>query len=169
VLFPVFLLVGGLCAHDSDMTSANDGFSAVAGVAATRSPQSTQRPTQSATQRQPKLEVSPKSQGHHVHGRTALPFSQRIRQEHLDRIALVGAVAASIGVEVTAHFERIELRVGDVDQPAMEAPASPTAKCLDPWGRGGTCFRRVHETWFSAKPVTPRLLCRLRRCRAQGS
>jgi hypothetical protein len=26
--------------------------------------------------------------------------------------ALVGVVAASIGVEVTAHFERIELRVG---------------------------------------------------------
>jgi hypothetical protein len=134
VLFPVFLLVGGLCAHDSDMTSANDGFSAVAGVAATRSPQSTQRPTQSATQRQPKLEVSPKSQGHHVHGRTALPFSQRIRQEHLDRIALVGAVAASIWVEVTAHFERIEMRVSQRDRKAVHAALATLSMRPDPLG-----------------------------------
>jgi hypothetical protein len=50
-------------------------------------------------------------------GRTAVPFIQRI--------ALVNAVAASTGVEVAAHFERIELRVGDVDRPAMEGPALP--------------------------------------------
>jgi uracil phosphoribosyltransferase len=58
-------------------------------------------------------------------GRTAVPFIQRIREKHLDRIALVNAVAASTGVEVAAHFERIELRVGDVDRPAMEGPALP--------------------------------------------
>jgi hypothetical protein len=67
-------------------------------------------------------------------GRTLSGSHQRIHQERLDRIALVGAVAASIGVEIAAHFERIELRVGDVDRPAVEAPALPPAKCLDPWG-----------------------------------
>ena len=63
---------------------------------------------------------------------TGLPLIKRIRQEHLDRIALIGAVAASIRVEIAAHFERIELRVGDVDRPAMDAPALPPAKCLHP-------------------------------------
>ena len=38
----------------------------------------------------------------------------RIPEEHLDRIALVVAVAASVGVEIAAHFERIELRAVDV-------------------------------------------------------
>jgi hypothetical protein len=60
--------------------------------------------------------------------RVGLPFKQQIRDECLDCIALVSGVATSIGVEVTAHFERIELRVGDVDQPAMEAPALPPAE-----------------------------------------
>jgi hypothetical protein len=44
---------------------------------------------------------------------------QRIREEHLDRVALVSVVAASVGVEVAVHFERITLRVGDVDRPAV--------------------------------------------------
>jgi hypothetical protein len=65
-------------------------------------------------------------------GRTLSGSYQRIHQEHLDRIALVSAVATPIGVEVTAHFERIELGVGNVDRPAMEAPASTPAKCFDP-------------------------------------
>jgi hypothetical protein len=47
--------------------------------------------------------------------RTLPGLCQRIREEHLDSVALVRAVAASVGVEVAAHFERIELRVGDVD------------------------------------------------------
>jgi hypothetical protein len=53
--------------------------------------------------------------------RTLPGLCQRIPEEHLDSVALVGAVAASIRVEIAALFERIELRVGDVDQPAMEA------------------------------------------------
>ncbi|MFY9837310.1 MAG: hypothetical protein WAK55_12740 [Xanthobacteraceae bacterium] len=57
-------------------------------------------------------------------GRTGPPFKQRIPEEHLDRVALVRAVA---GVEVAAHFERIELRVGDVDRAAMDAMAPPVA------------------------------------------
>jgi hypothetical protein len=60
------------------------------------------------------------------------------REEHLDRIALVGAVAASTGVEVVAYFKRIKLRVADIDRPAMEAPALPPAKCLHPWCRSAT-------------------------------
>jgi hypothetical protein len=63
---------------------------------------------------------------------TKLPPIQRIREEHLDRIALVGAIAASIRAKVATLFERIELRVGDVDRPATDAPALPPAKCLHP-------------------------------------
>jgi hypothetical protein len=48
-----------------------------------------------------------------------------IREEHLDRVALVRAVATSIRVKVAAQFERIELRVGDVDRQATDAPALP--------------------------------------------
>jgi hypothetical protein len=40
---------------------------------------------------------------------------QRIPEEHLDGIALIGAIATSIRAKVAALFERIELRVGDVD------------------------------------------------------
>jgi len=35
---------------------------------------------------------------------------QRIREEQLDRVAFVNAVAALIGVEIALPFERIELR-----------------------------------------------------------
>jgi hypothetical protein len=63
---------------------------------------------------------------------TKLPPIQRIPEEHLDRIALIGAVATSVGVEVAALFQHIDLRVGDVDRPAMENPALPAAKCFDP-------------------------------------
>jgi hypothetical protein len=88
-------------------------------------------------------------------GWVGLSFTERIREEQLDRIALVKAVAASIGVEVAAHFKRIELRVGDVDRPEMEAVPPPPAKCLHSRGRGGTCFSRGHETCFRVKRVTP--------------
>jgi len=49
-----------------------------------------------------------------------LSFTQRIRQEHLDCVALVSAVAASIGVEIAAYFERIELCVGDTNGSAPD-------------------------------------------------
>jgi hypothetical protein len=87
--------------------------------------------------------------------RTGLPPVQRIPEEHLDRIALIGAVAASIGIEVTAHFERIELRVGQRDRKAVHAALGTLSMRPDPLGGGGTCFCRVHETCFSVKPVTP--------------
>ncbi|MFY9840239.1 MAG: hypothetical protein WAK55_27980 [Xanthobacteraceae bacterium] len=54
---------------------------------------------------------------------TKLPPIQRVSEERLDRVAFVGAVATSIGVEVAVHFERIELRVGDVDRQATDAMA----------------------------------------------
>jgi hypothetical protein len=44
-----------------------------------------------------------------------LSLTQRIREERLYRVALISAVAASIRVEVAAHFKRIELRIGDVE------------------------------------------------------
>jgi hypothetical protein len=59
-----------------------------------------------------------------------LSFTQRIREEHLDRIALISAVAASIGIEIARLFERIELRVGDVDRPEMDAASSLAGR---PW------------------------------------
>jgi hypothetical protein len=45
------------------------------------------------------------------HGKagTLSGFRQGIRQEYLDRIALVGAVAAPIGVEIATLFKLIEL------------------------------------------------------------
>jgi hypothetical protein len=46
--------------------------------------------------------------------RTHLPFIQGIPEEHLDRIARVSAVAASTGVQVAAHFERIEFGEGSL-------------------------------------------------------
>jgi hypothetical protein len=36
-------------------------------------------------------------------------FCQRIREEQLDRLALVGALAAQIGVEIATLFKLIEL------------------------------------------------------------
>jgi hypothetical protein len=62
---------------------------------------------------------------------------------------------ASIGVEVTAHFERIELRVGQRDRKAVHAALGTLSMRPDPLGGGGTCFCRVHETCFSVQPVTP--------------
>jgi hypothetical protein len=41
--------------------------------------------------------------------RTLSGFRQRIRQEHRDRVALVKALAAPIGVEIAALFKLIEL------------------------------------------------------------
>jgi hypothetical protein len=101
-----------------------------------------------------------------ITGVTTLPgLCQRIREEHLDSVALIGAVAAPIRVEIAALFERIELRVGQRDRKAVHAALGTLSMRPDPLGGGGTCFCRVHETRFSVKPVTPRLLCRLRRCR----
>jgi hypothetical protein len=69
--------------------------------------------------------VSPhgKTSGTNSVNRTGLSFIQRIPEERLDRVALVVAVAASIGVEIAAPFERIELRVADVDRQAMDTAA----------------------------------------------
>jgi hypothetical protein len=36
--------------------------------------------------------------------RIGLLIIQRIPDEHLNRVALVGAIAATVGVEVTAHL-----------------------------------------------------------------
>jgi hypothetical protein len=52
------------------------------------------------------------------------------REEQLDRIALVKAVAAPIGVEIAPRFKRIELRVSDVNRPAMDAQLAPAAVAL---------------------------------------
>jgi hypothetical protein len=43
------------------------------------------------------------------------------RVGHLDRIALVGAVAAAVGVEVTEPFKLIELVVRNQNRPPKEA------------------------------------------------
>jgi hypothetical protein len=43
-------------------------------------------------------------------------FRQRFREEILDCIALVGAIATPIGVEIAAYFKLVELRFGDVDR-----------------------------------------------------
>ena len=52
---------------------------------------------------------------------------QRIRQEHLDRVALVEALAAPIRVEITALFKLIELALGHQNwspkEPVLVAPA----------------------------------------------
>ena len=58
-----------------------------------------------------------------------LPFNQRIHEKHLDRFAFVGAVAAPVWIEIAALFERIELRVRDVDRAVVDAvlPAAPVA------------------------------------------
>jgi hypothetical protein len=53
--------------------------------------------------------------------RADLSFIQRLREKHLDPIAFISAVAAPIGIEVAAHFERIEMRLGDIDRPARGA------------------------------------------------
>jgi hypothetical protein len=52
-----------------------------------------------------------------ITGVTTLPgLCQRIREEHLDSVALVGAVAASTGVEVATHFERMRQLDLEVDR-----------------------------------------------------
>jgi hypothetical protein len=84
-----------------------------------------------------------------------LPPVQRIAEEHLDCIALVGAVATSVGVYVAAHFERIELRVGQRDRKAVHAALGTLSMRPDPLAGSGTCFCRVHEMCFTVKPVTP--------------
>jgi hypothetical protein len=62
--------------------------------------------------------------------RPKLPLIQRIREEHLDRAGFVGAVAASVGVEIAAHFERIELRVVQRDRTAVHAALGHHSKQL---------------------------------------
>ena len=86
-----------------------------------------------------------------------LPSIQRIREEQFDCVAHVKAVAAPIGIEVATHFERIELRVGQRDRTVVHAALYAFSMRPDPFGGGGTCFSRVHETCFSAKSVAPRL------------
>jgi hypothetical protein len=54
-------------------------------------------------------------------GWVGLSFTERIREEQLDRIALVKAVAASIGVEVAPHFKLIELVFRYRNRPPKEA------------------------------------------------
>jgi hypothetical protein len=70
---------------------------------------------------------------------------QRPSEEHLDRVALIGAVATSIGVEIAAHFQRIELRVSQRDRKAVHAALGTLSMRPDPLGGGGTCFCRVHS------------------------
>jgi hypothetical protein len=62
--------------------------------------------------------------------------TQRIPEEHLDRIALISALATSIGVEVAACFERIELRVGQRDRKAVHAALLTETPQRGPLGMG---------------------------------
>jgi len=48
-------------------------------------------------------------------------FRQPIREEHLDRVALVGALTAPIGVEIAALFEFIELGAADEKPPREQS------------------------------------------------
>ena len=46
---------------------------------------------------------------------------QRIHEERLDRFALVGAVAAVVGIEIAAYFKLVELTLPHLDWPQEEA------------------------------------------------
>jgi hypothetical protein len=56
-----------------------------------------------------------------------LSLKQRIREEQLDRVAFVGAVAASIGVEIAGAHERIELSVSHAQGQPKDAVLPPKA------------------------------------------
>jgi hypothetical protein len=53
--------------------------------------------------------------------RTLCGFCQRIHEERLDRFALVGAVAAVVGIEIAASFKLVELALRHQDRPQEEA------------------------------------------------
>jgi len=55
-----------------------------------------------------------------------------------------------------AVFQRIELRVGNVDRPAMDAAVRRLRNALTLGVESETCFSRGHETCFRVKRVTPR-------------
>jgi hypothetical protein len=46
---------------------------------------------------------------------------QRIREKRLDSVALVGALAALVGVEIAAYLELIELGLRHQNRPPKEA------------------------------------------------
>jgi hypothetical protein len=73
---------------------------------------------------------------------------QQIREEQPDRVALVGAVAASIGVEVAFLFERIELGFSQADGSTADSVAAALAVRSYPLCRGGTSFS-PHGTCYS--------------------
>jgi hypothetical protein len=52
---------------------------------------------------------------------TLCGFCQRIHEERLDRFALVGAVAAVVGIEIAAYCELVELTLRHHDRPQEEA------------------------------------------------
>jgi hypothetical protein len=53
--------------------------------------------------------------------RTLCGFCQRIHEERLDRFALVGAVAAVVGIEIATSFKLVELTLRHHDRPQEEA------------------------------------------------
>jgi hypothetical protein len=72
--------------------------------------------------------------------RTLSGSCQRILEEHLDRVALFGAVAASLSVQVAALFELIELIFRNCNWPPKEAvlaaPAMPRGCLADLFSAG---------------------------------
>jgi hypothetical protein len=62
-------------------------------------------------------------------------FQQGIRQEHLDRVALLETVAASIGIEIAARLKLIELDLRHQNwppkEPALAALAMPGDRLAD--------------------------------------
>jgi len=56
-----------------------------------------------------------------------LRFIQRIHEERLDRFALVGAVAAVVGIEIAAYFKLVELTLRHQDRPQEEAALAALA------------------------------------------
>jgi hypothetical protein len=71
--------------------------------------------------------------------------TQRIHEERLDRLALVGAVAAVVGIEIAASFKLVELTLRHLDWPQEEAalvalavPSSRRANLFLPIRHAGT-------------------------------
>jgi hypothetical protein len=72
--------------------------------------------------------------------RTLPDLCQRIREEHLDRVALVGALAAQIGIEIATLFKLIELGLRHHNRPPKQimpaALAMPGDRLADLFSAG---------------------------------
>ena len=78
-------------------------------------------------------------------------FRQRIRQEHRDRVALVEALAAPIGVEITALFKLIELALGHQNWSPKERVLAALAV---PGGRLADLFSAAASTQAATDPTS---------------